>query len=160
MSGDQVRRVVWWARHSRQVQSGSPPLYRILLVASVCAGVVQSFKRTPPNSIAENSPTWYGYALIGVLLFGGITALLGLYMADENKHHATRLNFSLNVELLGLVALQTATIINMAGVIANQIDQGNGWAPSSPSSWYSLGFSLWMWFRIKDIILGIRMLTK
>lgn len=159
-----VKRVVWWARHSRQVQSGSPPLYRILLLASVLAGITQSVQKNPGTGISDNSVNWFGYTMIGVLLFGGLACIVGLYMANENKHHARRLNLSLNIELWGLIALQTATIVNMAGVIANRVAEPDtgfwAWAPPSPSSWYSLGFSLWMWFRIKDIILGIRVLTR
>lgn len=158
-----VKRVMaaeWWARRGRQVQSGSPPLYRILLVSAICAGVTQSFNRMPPIAVRENSNTLFGYATIGTLLFGGLACLIGIYMSDENKRHARRLNLSLNIELLGLIALQTATIINMAGVIANQLEQGAGWAPPSPSSWYSLGFSLWMWFRIRDVLRAIRELTR
>lgn len=130
------------------------------MLCAICAGVTQSLDRTPPASIKENTATLFGYATIGALLFGGLACFVGLYMADENKHHASRLNLSLTIELLGLIALQTATIINMAGVIANQLELGNGWAPPSPSSWYSLGFSLWMWFRIRDVLRAIRELTR
>lgn len=145
------------------MQSGSPPLYRILLVAAVLSGITQSIDQQASVGIAENSANWFSYTMIGVLLFGGLASLAGLYMADENKHHASRLNLSLTVELLGVIALQTATIVNMAGVIASRLAEPDSgfwsWAPPSPSSWYSLAFSLWMWFRLKDILLGIRALT-
>mgnify|MGYP001612508040 CR=1 FL=1 len=128
------------------------------------AGFTQSVQEGPGAGIADNSSSWFAYTMIGVLLFGGLASLTGLYLADENCDNAGLLNVAVSIELLGVIALQTATIVNMTGVIANRVAQPESgfwsWAPPSPSSWYSLGFSLWMWFRLIDLLLAIRSLTK
>ncbi|AER47666.1 hypothetical protein [Mycolicibacterium goodii] len=132
--------------HTRIVQSGSPPLYRMLLVGNVISAILMIVDGQIPESVANNAPGWFDAAFIGGQLFAGILALTALYMEDGSTRHATRLHRSLSLEWAGLMFMQTINGVYFVAVTFN-----NSGPPTSGATWYVIMFWLWVWVRMRDI---------
>lgn len=154
-----MRRVTCWVRrslrHTRIVPSGSPPLYRLLLVGTVLSGVAQAFDREATLSVAALTPWWVDWLFIGFTLLSGLCALAGLYLIDEHKFHATKLAASLQLERFGLSTLMTVVAVNQAAVVF-YYDQ----LPTSGGSWFQIMFWCWAWTRLWEIHKALRELTR
>ena len=94
MSGRIVGLIGKWLRHTRIVRSGSPPLYRLMLVGVVLSGITQWYDGSSTDSVAVLTPDWFDYAFITLTIVGGLLCLAGLYMATENRFHATKFPLS------------------------------------------------------------------
>lgn len=132
--------------HTRLVPAGNPPLYRLILMALCISSVLQLIYGEPPVSVRSVAAAWYDYAFVLAQAFGSALCIIGLYMIDGNRLHATRLYQSLGVEFTGLLIVQTCIIANTTAVWF-YYDR----PPTAPASWIALGFSLWAWFRMWDI---------
>lgn len=142
-------------RRTRIVPSGSPPLYRILILMSVISSITQALDRQATVSVTSIAPTWFDWAFVTVQLTASLAVLAGLYMVDENKFHAQRLNDSLNLEFIGLAFLQTAILVNVTAIVF-YYDR----PPTGQGSWFQIGFWFWCFFRMWDIRQAIRKLTQ
>lgn len=142
-------------RHTRWVPSGSPPLYRLLVVSTILSAIAQSFAKEAVESVAALTPTWFDWAFIGLTALGGVLVLVGLYLTDENKYHATRLADSLNIERFGLSLMMTVIAVNIVAVWFFY-----GRPPTGTGSWFQIGFWVWSWTRLWDIRKALRGLTS
>ena len=63
-----------WLRRTlsrtRVVRSGSPPLYRMLILGSLCASVTQAFDRDSLISVTRMTPDWFDYPFIAFGIIG------------------------------------------------------------------------------------------
>lgn len=148
-------RVCRYLRHTRVVQSGSPPLYRLLALATVASAVAQSFAQAAPESVAALTPGWFDWAFTSLTGVGGALVLVGLYMTDENRFHATKLADSLNIERFGLSLMMTVIAVNIVAVWFFY-----GRPPASTGSWLQIGFWFWSWTRLWDIRKALKELTR
>lgn len=142
-------------RHTRIVQSGSPPLYRILALTVVFSAISQMFAQEAPESVNALTSDWFDWAFIGFTALGGVLVLVGLYLTDENRFHATRLADSLNTERFGLSLLMTVIAVN---IVAVWIFYGR--PPTGMGSWFQIGFWVWSWTRLWDIRKALKELTR
>lgn len=140
--------------HTRVVETGSFPLYRVLVACSFISSITQAFDRKATISVTSITPDWGDWLFIGAQGAASIMVVTALYMIDANRYHATKLNDSLNLEFIGLVILQTVIAINVVAVTFyyNRPPTGQG-------SWFQIGFSFWCFFRLWDIRKAIRKLT-
>ena len=140
-------------RHTRYVQSGSPPLYRLLVFGMFVSSVIQMFKGTGPVSVATVGAEWFDIAFMIGQAVSTVAILAGLYMIDENRYVPEKLNDSLNLEFIGLLILQALLIVNVTAV----------WfysgVPNSPSIWCEIMFSAWAYTRLWDLRKTIKRLT-
>lgn len=150
-----VRRLLRALTHTRIVKSGSPPLYRLMLVGVVMSAIVQAYDGSSTDSVAVLTPDWFDWLFIGLTALGGLLGLIGLYMIDENRYHASRLAASLNVERVGLAWTMTVIVINIVAVVA-YYDR----PPTSMGSWFQIIFWAWGWTRLWEIRKALRELTK
>lgn len=141
--------------HTRVVESGSPPLYRLLVVGVVISGIAQAFAQEAPESITAQTPPWFDYAFIGFTLMSGILILVGLYLVDENRYHARKLADSLSIERLGLAFLMTVIAVNVVAVVFYY-----GRPPTSMASWWQIMFWLWGWGHLGEIRKTLGELTR
>lgn len=141
--------------HTRTVKSGSPPLYRLLVIGVIISGIAQAFAQEAPESITAQTPPWFDYAFMGLTLMSGLLILVGLYLVDENKYHAQRLADSLSIERLGLAFLMTVIAVNIVAVVIYY-----GRPPTGMGSWWQIMFWLWGWGHLSEIRKALGELTK
>lgn len=141
--------------HTRVVQSGSPPLYRLLVIGVIISAVFQGFAQEAPESITAQTPGWFDWAFIGFTGVSGVLILAGLYLIDENRFHARRLADSLMMERLGLAFLMTVIAVNIVAVVFYY-----GRPPTGMGSIWQCMFWLWGWTRLRDIRKALRGLTQ
>lgn len=141
--------------HTRVVQSGSPPLYRMMIIGVIASGISQAFAAEAPESITAQTPPWFDYAFIGFTLLSGILVLAGLYLIDENRYHASKLADSLSIERLGLSFLMTVIAVNIVAVMFYY-----GRPPTGMGSWWQIAFWLWGWGRLGEIRKTLGELTR
>ncbi|AKG94818.1 hypothetical protein SEA_COROFIN_19 [Mycobacterium phage Corofin] len=149
------RRFQLVVRHTRYVYSGSPPLYRLMMIGTVLSAVAQAFDRDATLSVASYLPTWADWLFIGAQFVAGLMVWVSLYLVDENREHATRLNDSLYLELLGLIVMQTVIAVNVVAVAFYY-----GRQPTGQGSWLQIMLSVWIWTRIRDILRTLRKLRE
>ncbi|WP_263999399.1 hypothetical protein [Mycobacterium yunnanensis] len=140
--------------HTRVVESGSFPLYRVLLACSFISSVTQAFDRQATVSVTSITPDWGDWLFIVCQGGASVAILVALYMIDANKDHATRLHDSLSLEFIGLVILQTIIAINVIAVCFYYHRP-----PTGQGTWFQIGFSFWCSFRLWDIRKAIRTLV-
>jgi hypothetical protein len=143
-----------WVRlvlaHTRFVPT---PLYRLLVVGQIFAGLSQLIFGAPA-SVTENSPHYFNNVFIAFSLLGGVVTLVALYFIDGSTKDAKKLHASLNLELLGLILIQTAITINVAGVFFTL------GTPTSSGTWFLIMFWGWAWFRMGAIVKATRELSR
>lgn len=140
--------------HTRVVRSGSPPLYRMLALGSLCASVTQAFDRDSLISVTRMTPDWFDYPFIAFGIVGSLMILISLYMTDESKFDPERLNDSLNLEMIGLFIMQTLIVVNIVALVFYYGDP-----PSGMGSWFQVFFGLWSINRVREIRRAVRELT-
>ena len=141
-------------RHTRWVPSGSPPLYRLMVVGVILSGLVQCMNGEAPISVRDNSFDWFDYLFITSTLGSGLVILTSLYMIDGNRYSARGLRRSLEFERFGLIGLQTCIA---ASVLANGLF--NKGIPPGLGTWFTIMFWFWAWSRMWEIRKHIKMLT-
>lgn len=142
-------------RHTRWVPSGSPPLYRLILVGVIISGLVQAITGKAPKAVSENSFSWFDYVFTTSQLAAGIVCVVSLYMIDGARYSAKRLHLSLSLEMLGLIGLQTTTAVS---VVAN--GYFNDGIPPGMGTWVTIMFWCWVWARMWEIRKTTRELTR
>lgn len=136
--------------HTRFVPT---PLYRLLVVGQILAGVAQ-LAFGAPASVTANAPHYFDYVFIAFSLLGGVITLVALYFIDGSTENAKKLHGSLNLEFLGLIFIQTAITLNVVGVFFTL------GTPTSGGTWFQIMFWGWAWFRMGAIIKATRALTR
>lgn len=148
-----------WLRRTlsrtRVVRSGSPPLYRMLIIGSLCASITQAVDRDSLISVTRMTPDWFDYPFIALGIIASLMILVSLYMTDENKFDPERLNDSLNLELIGLLILQTLIVVNIVALVFYYRD-----SPSGMGSWFQVFFGVWSINRCREIRRVVRDLTR
>lgn len=142
-------------RHTRYVASGSPPLYRLVALGTVLSGIAQALDREATLSVAALTPDRFDWLFIGLTLAGGALILVGLYMASENRMHATRLALSLQVERTGLAFTMTVAAVNIVALVFYY-----GEPPTGTGSWLLIVLWFWGWTRLWDIHKALKGLTR
>lgn len=137
--------------HTRFVPT---PLYRLLVIGQVLAGVSQ-LVFGPPASVSENSPAYFDPLFCIASFVAGALTLSGLYLVEESTTNARQLHRSFSLELVGLMLLQTVIAINVVGVIYQL-----GTPPTAGSTWFQIMFWLWGWFRVRDLLRVIKVLGR
>ena len=137
--------------HTRFVPT---PLYRLLVVGQVLAGVCQ-LTFGAPASVSDNSPHYFDLAFCMMSFTAGALMLGGLYLVEANTTDPIKLHRSFSMELLGLVLLQTVIAISVAGVLFQL-----GTPPTSGATWFQIMFWCWGWFRVHDLVRVIRLLGR
>lgn len=145
------RRVLGALAHTRIVPT---PLYRLMLLAWLVSGIVCLFYG-PSASIQSQGPAWFDWTFVGLQITGSALALVGLYSVENNTQHATRLHLSLNLELLGLILLQTVIALQ---ITATTFDQGR--PPVTGGTWMAAIFCVWSFIRARDILRAVSALSR
>lgn len=123
----------------RRVDSGTWPLYVILLVSTLAASVVQLIRWESSPSVAEQSPGWFDTWFIVVQPVGAIVVLVALFAVRN-------LVASLQLERIGCLALITVGLAYVFAVILNRTG-----LPTGYGTWLSLGFSTYCAYRVHEI---------
>ncbi|AGT12918.1 hypothetical protein KAYACHO_14 [Mycobacterium phage KayaCho] len=162
-------RVGRWLAHTRFVPT---PLYRLVLIAAGISAVLQLINGAPASVTATADTGWFDWAFVGFQLIGAVCALWGLYLVEGDtptpwaawaatvtgevpEIDPEKLQRSLTLELVGLIALQTCMAIQIVSTVAYY-----GRVPSALWTWMGIVFWLWSFFRDRDIIRAIRRLTR
>ena len=142
-------------KHTRLVASGSPPLYRLMVVGAVISGIIQAANGQASIAVADNSFPWFDYAFITIQLLAAVGVLLSLYMIDGTRYDAAKLHRSLNIEFISLILLQTAIAVNVTA--AGFFNDG---IPPAQGTWFTIMFFLWALTRLWEIRRAIGDLTR
>lgn len=124
---------------SRRVDSGSWPLYAILLVSTMLASAAQLLRWEAPPSVAEQSPSWFDTWFIVVQPLGAAIVLLALFAVRD-------LVASLHLERIGCLLLVTVGLAYVLAVVLNRAG-----LPTGYGTWLSLGFSVYCAHRGHEI---------
>lgn len=140
-------------RNSRVVESGSFPLYRLMMVGSVISGIILLTIGKIPASIQDASPndSWK-YLTLFFQALGGILALCGLYYditrikvisegLNKIEISSIRLHRSLILERTGVIMTIIVILSYLWGVIWQ-----NHSVPAAQATWFGIIFA---WYLIR-----------
>lgn len=120
---------------TRRVQSGSFPLYRLIVLGVLISGILQIGYWEPPESVVNTSAASFDYIYLALQFAGSAILLVGLFVR--------RALLSLNLERVGGTALATAGFMYGAAVTIN-----NGGPPLSAATWAIIMLSVYLVFRV------------
>lgn len=142
-------------RHTRLVMSGSPPLYRLIVLGCLISAALQSIYGVPASLGNRGTPAWFDIAVVAVQGLAALAVLVALYVTDESPTHPVRLWASLNMEAAGLTLLQTVLGLSFVAVIIN-----NGGPFTATVTWIAFMFWVWVWTRLHGIRLALKALRS
>lgn len=119
----------------RRVESGSFPLYRLIVLGVLISGILQAVYWEVPPSVASTSPQTFDFVYAGLQSAGAVVLLAGLYTRRAMR--------SLQLERIGGTALATAGFMYSAAVIGS-----NGGPPLTAATWAIFMLSVYLVYRI------------
>lgn len=123
----------------RRVDSGTWPLYIIILVCSLTGSMVQLVTGAVPPSVANTTPAWYDKWFMVAQPVGAAIVLFALLRVRA-------LVPSLQLERIGCIINATVGLIYFAAVTIN-----NGGPPTALATWMLFGFAYYSAYRTYEI---------
>lgn len=120
---------------TRRVESGSFPLYRLVVLGILISAILQALLFSVPASVAAVVPGVLVYFYWLTQAGGAALLLLGLYTEKARK--------SLHLERVGAITLATSGFMYFAAVCINL-----GMIPLSTGTWVIFAFSLYLVYRV------------
>lgn len=120
---------------TRRVQSGSFPLYRLIVLGVLVSGILQIGYWEAPESVVNTTAASFDYVYLTLQFAGAAFLLTGLFVR--------RAMLSLNLERIGGTALATAGFMYTAAVGLN-----NGGPPLSAATWAITMLSVYLVYRV------------